>query len=395
MVPLWAENKQENGCCIAPLPAHIGRAFYICAVIYTLPLAPLSLSFTPLVIAWYRQHRRDLPWRNTRDPYVIWLSEIILQQTRVEQGMPYFYRFLERFPTVEEFAAASEDEVLNLWQGLGYYSRGRNMHFTANDVMNRFDGRFPDSYAALMTLKGVGEYTAAAISSFSTGEPRPVVDGNVFRLLARYFGVTLPIDSPNGRKEFTRLAAELLAQHDPAEFNQAIMEFGSLQCKPRNPDCGTCPLRDGCQAFGSKTVTQLPVKAKKTASRQRFFNYIVVVEHDRILVHKRTASDIWQNLYELPLLETEEAMEPSELVTSEAFREAFGSNTVIHRIDGPVVHVLSHQKIRAMFFTVSPSDCRPAARGWKFVPLAELPNLAQPKLIFAFLRKYTDIDSLN
>ena len=220
------------------------------------------MNFAEEIIEWYQLHKRDLPWRNTNDPYIIWLSEIIMQQTRVEQGMPYFNRFAEKYPTVKQFANAKEEEILKLWQGLGYYSRGRNMHHTAKIVMEEHAGYFPSSYDSLIKLKGIGEYTAAAISSFSSNEAKAVVDGNVFRLLSRYFGIDTPINSGKGKKLFTELANELLDKSQAGEFNQAIMEFGSLQCKPKNPDCLACPLQVGCEAKKSNRIQELPIKIK-------------------------------------------------------------------------------------------------------------------------------------
>ena len=217
------------------------------------------MAFQSEIVKWYLSNKRDLPWRDTTDPYVIWLSEIILQQTRVEQGKPYFLKFLEHFPNVKAFASASEEQVLKLWQGLGYYSRGRNMLYTARYVMEHHHGVFPKSYDQLIKLKGVGGYTAAAISSFSSNERQAVVDGNVYRVLARYFGIDEPINSNTGQKMFAELAKELIADQEPAVYNQAIMEFGALQCKPKSPLCGVCPIQMGCYAFKHKKLDQLPV----------------------------------------------------------------------------------------------------------------------------------------
>src|SRR5690606_30446823 len=225
-------------------------------------LRPSHMHFIKEVIAWYLVNKRDLPWRKTQDPYIIWLSEIILQQTRVEQGLPYFHRFLEKYPTVSDFAAADEDEILNLWQGLGYYSRGRNMHKTSKIVMEEHGGYFPSKYEDLLKLKGVGEYTAAAISSFSVGEVKAVVDGNVFRLLSRFFGLQEVINSPQGKRAFTELANDVINKHDSGTSNQAMMEFGAMVCKPRNPDCIVCPLSQQCFALRNDMIAILPLKKK-------------------------------------------------------------------------------------------------------------------------------------
>lgn len=358
------------------------------------------MIFSDELISWYELNKRDLPWRGTKDPYVIWLSEVILQQTRVEQGMPYFYRFLERFPDVKSFAEAEEDEILRLWQGLGYYSRARNMHRAARQVMEEFGGRFPAEYEALLRLKGVGEYTAAAIASFAGGEARAVVDGNVFRLLARYFGVETPINSGRGKKEFQELADELIDAQQPGTYNQAIMEFGSQQCRPRNPDCNLCVLQTGCEALARNKVESLPVKHKAKPSRDRFFNYLLVENENGVLMNKRGAGDIWENLYELPLIETEEPILPDFLQKNEGaagtayqqFRREvehyFGSQASVEYVQGPVKHVLSHQNLFAVFWSVT--DCTPQFEkkvSWNYVNLKQLNNLAKPKLIYSFLEE--------
>jgi len=264
------------------------------------------MDFANSLTRWYLKNKRDLPWRNTQNPYFIWLSEIMLQQTRVAQGMPYFFAFTNAFPTVFDLANASEEQVLKLWQGLGYYSRARNLHKTAQFVATELDGKFPDTYKELIKLKGVGEYTAAAIASFSFDENVPVVDGNVFRVLSRYFDIETDILSSGAKKEFTALAYELMSKDNPALFNQAIMEFGALQCVPKNPNCEVCPLNNGCLALQKNKVDQLPVKSKKTKVKNRFFNYVVFLdENQNTIIQKRSDKGIWHNLYEFPLIETE------------------------------------------------------------------------------------------
>ncbi|AWH84739.1 A/G-specific adenine glycosylase [Flavobacterium album] len=272
------------------------------------------MEFSKSLIQWYLQNKRDLPWRKTIAPYRIWLSEIMLQQTRVAQGLPYFLKFTEAFPTVQDMAAAPEEQVLKLWQGLGYYSRARNLHATAKQVAFEMDGKFPDSYKGLLTLKGVGDYTAAAIASIAYGEPVPVVDGNVYRVLARYFGIETDISSSGAKKQFTEVAASLLPKDDAATFNQAMMEFGALQCVPKNPDCGVCIFNKDCVAFNTGRVNQLPVKLKKTKVTDRFFNYLIVKDAaGNTAVNKRTAKGIWHNLYEFPLIETEGELSVEEM----------------------------------------------------------------------------------
>lgn len=344
------------------------------------------MVFSNEIIAWYNQHKRDLPWRHTADPYVIWLSEVILQQTRVEQGLPYFDRFLSHYPDVVSFAAAPEGEILRHWQGLGYYSRARNMHSAAKAVVAEHSGVFPNRYDDLIKLKGVGEYTAAAIASFAANEARAVVDGNVFRVLARYFGIDEPINSTRGKKTFLKLAQELLDGACPGLYNQAIMEFGALQCKPKNPDCGNCVLRLGCQALNDGRVKQLPVKLKGKASRNRYFNYFVVEDGGRILINKRGQGDIWEGLYELPLIETPRCMALPELAMNEAVVAHFGPSADFRLLGGPVKHVLSHQNLFAQFIAVDRHDGFNGKKmEWSYVFIKDLGILAKPKLIYSFL----------
>ena len=314
------------------------------------------MNFTNLLIEWYLQKKRDLPWRNTTNPYPIWLSEIILQQTRVAQGMPYFYAFLESFPTIKELAIADEQQVLKLWQGLGYYSRARNLHQTAQYIANELDGVFPNSYAGLIQLKGIGEYTAAAIASFAYNEPVPVVDGNVFRVVSRYFGIESDISTGKTKKEFTALAAELLPKEQPALFNQAIMEFGAMHCTPKNPDCENCIFNSSCVALQKGLVVQLPFKSKKTKIRKRYFNYIVLQDKKgNTKIQQRTDKGIWHNLYEFPLFETtqEEGFETiAPLIKNDT---DFGDSVVSIQEANPIslIHKLSHQHLYIKFWKVT------------------------------------------
>lgn len=353
-------------------------------------------TFSEQIIHWYQQNKRDLPWRHTRDPYVIWLSEVILQQTRVDQGLPYFHRFLERFPRVEDFAGASEDEILRLWQGLGYYSRARNMHQAAKTVLREHHGRFPSHYTQLLQLKGVGEYTAAAIASFAADEAQAVVDGNVFRVLSRYFGIATPINSSAGKKEFGALAQEVLNKKSPGLHNQAMMEFGALHCTPKKSACFTCPLRLSCTALATDQVNELPVKLKSKPPRHRIFHYLLYRQGDQVLVNKRGPGDIWQNLYELPLIEDLVPTEISALPVTKLgpgsdhfysqVDQYFGPNAQVTLLEGPVKHVLSHQHIRAFLWSihVSPSDIQ-KKDGWNYVDTKDLDTLAKPKLIVSLL----------
>ncbi|MDQ7948037.1 MAG: A/G-specific adenine glycosylase [Pedobacter sp.] len=346
------------------------------------------MNFQNELIKWYHQHKRALPWRESTDAYVIWLSEIILQQTRVEQGLPYFYRFLESFPTVGDFAAATENQVLKLWQGLGYYSRGRNMLFTAREVMEKHGGQFPVAYAELVLLKGIGAYTAAAISSFSNNEEKAVLDGNVFRVLARYFGIDKPINSTEGKKIFSQLAQDLIIGQPAAVYNQAIMEFGALQCKPKSPLCASCPLITGCYAFQHQKIDVLPAKLKKTKVRQRWFNYFVAKDEDQLLVKQRVAGDIWQQLYDFPLVETGAPPQINDPEFIASIQKMFGSQAKIQSI-AQKKHLLTHQIIYVHFFALENYMINfklyPAL---KSVSLAEFHQLPHPKVIEEFTARY-------
>lgn len=346
------------------------------------------MNFQPEIINWYLDHKRKLPWRNTSDAYIIWLSEIILQQTRVEQGLPYFNRFLSAFPTVQDFAAASEAEVLKLWEGLGYYSRGRNMLHTARAVMEQHGGIFPTSYDALIKLKGIGDYTAAAISSFAAKESRAVVDGNVFRVLARYFGIDLPINSPAGKRAFSALAAELIQGQDPSIYNQAIMEFGALQCKPKQPLCETCPLRPGCFAFNQNQIPFLPVKLKAAQKRVRHFNYFVAAQNGQVLMKQRAAGDIWQQLYDFPLVETSGEHYSVAEEFAEKAKELFGSDLILR----PVInkkHVLTHQIIYVQFFALDNNITNfNTAAGFTWLSREAVMAVPKPNVINDFVKFY-------
>lgn len=315
------------------------------------------MEFSKLLIDWYLKNKRDLPWRNTSNPYPIWLSEIMLQQTRVAQGTPYFLSFLAAFPTVFDLAKADEEQVLKLWQGLGYYSRARNLHQTAQFIANELEGVFPNSYTDLLQLKGVGEYTAAAIASFAYNEAVPVVDGNVFRVLSRYFDMETDIASASAKKEFSALAFNLMPKNQPALFNQAIMEFGALQCVPKSPNCTECIFNPSCAALQKKKVAQLPVKSKKIKVRNRYFNYLVFSDEDeKTLIQKRTAKGIWHNLYEFPLIETEEEMDFEQMVSQIVFHfEALKIDSIGEYNPQSLIHKLSHQHLHIKFWELKVS----------------------------------------
>jgi A/G-specific adenine glycosylase len=350
----------------------------------------LKMSFTNELIQWYQQHKRDLPWRHTTDAYVIWLSEIILQQTRVEQGLPYFQRFLEHYPDVQHFAAATEDDVLKLWQGLGYYSRGRNMLKTARMVMDNYGGSFPQKYDELLKLKGIGEYTAAAIASFSAGEARAVVDGNVYRVLARYFGISEPINSPKGKKIFQQTANDLLNEQEPGLHNQAMMEFGAMLCKPKNAACGICPVREGCYAFLHNAVSSLPVKENKVKVRERYFNYFLITDGDNILMNKRDERDIWANMYDLPLIETNTLLPENDLLTLPLVKEFLGNEIEVDEVLPLKKHILTHQRLFVRLVKLKSKPVK-LKENWFFKPVENLKKLAMPKVVFSFIKQIFDL----
>lgn len=344
-------------------------------------------GFSSTIIKWYQENKRELPWRESSDPYLIWISEIILQQTRVAQGYDYFVRFISRFPDVKTLAEADEDEVMKYWQGLGYYSRARNLHAAAKSM----NGEFPRTYEGVRALKGVGQYTAAAICSFAYQMPYAVVDGNVYRVLSRYLGVDAPIDTPSGQKLFFALADELLPKETPAVYNQAIMDFGALQCTPQNPNCMFCPLADSCSALSKGLVAQLPVKQHKTKTTNCYFHYIYVRMGNYTFINKRTANDIWKNLFELPLIETPTAVSEETFLASPEFQGLFakGEVPVVKTVCREVKHVLSHRVIYANFYEVTlPADSF-SFSGYQKIEAETLPKYAVSKLVHTFIEKYT------
>ena len=333
--------------------------------------------FSRSVLGWYDHGHRDLPWRRTRDPYRIWLSEVILQQTRVDQGLAYYERFVERYPTVKRLAAAKEHEVLKLWQGLGYYSRARNLLQAAQQVMKEHKGRFPTDHPGLLGLKGVGDYTAAAIASIAFAEAVPVVDGNVYRALSRVFGIDLPIDGTEGKRVFRALAASLVDPQRPGDHNQAVMELGATVCTPRKPRCAECPVRSRCVALKEGRIEQLPVKAKKQTVRVRHFNYLWIERKNTVLFTRRAGRDIWQGLSELPLVETSRNASPSMV------KKALGLGVDVKKLEGPVEHVLSHQRIMATLWKVEEPAGAPVkwAKEWKPVKRKDIGGLAIHRLM--------------
>lgn len=349
----------------------------------------------PELLNWYDNFHRDLPWRRTRDPYKIWLSEIILQQTRIDQGLAYYERFVSQFPDVLQLAAADEDTVLKLWQGLGYYSRARNMHQAARYIADELDGHFPDNYDDILNLKGVGPYTAAAISSIVFGEARPVLDGNVMRVISRWYAITDAVDTSKGKKHMTALLNTLIDKQQPGKFNQAMMEFGATWCKPRNPACEQCIFSTKCLAFKQKTVDAFPVKSGKVKVRNRIFYYLVakidVGGKLFTLIKKRDGNDIWKGLYEFPMVELN-TTEPHEKVLS---HPGFGAlinpaDSIIRQISRPYIHQLTHQKITAKFIVVESTSTGPeTAADYLKIPLSELHKYPVSRLTSKFLENNT------
>ncbi len=347
------------------------------------------MVFSHKILVWYGKNKRDLPWRGSVDPYEIWLSEIILQQTRVAQGTPYFLSFIQSFPKVSDLANAKEETVLKLWQGLGYYSRARNLHTAAKMVVEQYGGQFPASYKELIKLKGVGDYTASAISSICSNERHAVVDGNVYRVLSRYFGVDKPINSTEGIKYFKKLAQEVLHVDNVRDYNQGIMEFGAIKCTPKNPDCSTCPLLEGCVAVKEKRTDSLPVKLKKTKIKTRYFNYLVPIFVDVngrkwTMLEQRTGKGIWQNLWEFPLLESDREFDLKAITEnySQVLELKGDPNITLFNTD-VVIHKLSHQHLVTKFWIIEIDEILKNA-----VPVVELEKYPVPVLISTFINAF-------
>ena len=351
------------------------------------------MTFTKALLKWYRNNFRDLPWRKTNDPYLIWISEVILQQTRISQGLGYYSRFIERFPSVGDLARAEEEEVLKTWQGLGYYSRARNLHAAAKEIIENHNGIIPDNYERLLQLKGIGEYTAAAIASIAYNHPFPVVDGNVLRFLSRYFGIRLPVDTISGKNKIREKMLLHIDKKQAGMFNQAVMEFGSLQCKPVKPDCGKCLLRKKCLAFLEGNVEQLPIKSKLKKQKTRYFYYFAIIwEKEKgkkfLYLRKREEKDVWKNLYDFPMIERSEEISEEDLFSSsewgkiireDKFRLIFQSHQY--------KHILTHQIIFAMFYIVQLAGRRKPRLPYLLVPVEEIKKYPVPRLIEEFLNE--------
>ena len=343
--------------------------------------------FSDKIVKWYLENKRPLPWRETTDAYRIWLSEVILQQTRVAQGLPYYERFVNRYPTVAALAGASEQEVLRLWQGLGYYTRARNLHKCAKAVVAQHRGIFPSTSAELEALPGIGQYTAAAIASFSFGEAAAVVDGNVFRILSRIFGIDSPINSTVGKQTFTTLARELLSTKDPALHNQAVMEFGAMRCTPKNPKCDQCPFASTCVAYTNGLVNALPVKIASRQPKKRYFFYVVVEKNKSLLMRKRDAKDIWHGLFDFFLIEKNRPVKPERLIHDKAYQEWFQTAKGV-KVSKRYKHILTHQTIHCRFLHVEASaSFAGQTADMAFYTKRQIAQLPKPALIARFLEE--------
>ena len=330
------------------------------------------MNFAATLLQWFKNNGRSLPWRETNDAYAIWLSEVILQQTRIAQGMSYWERFMAQWPTINDLAAATEDEVLKAWQGLGYYSRARNLHTAAQQIAEL--GAFPQTFKELKTLKGVGDYTAAAVASIAFGEPVAVVDGNVYRVLSRYYGIDTPIDSTEGKKEFQALAQSLLPTNEPAKYNEAIMDFGAIQCTPSSPSCTTCPLCETCVAFREQRINELPIKSKKVKQRERHFTYLYIEYKGEIAIHQRGAGDIWQGLWEFP--QAEQLTSPKDAIWK----------TEAQLLQKGVKHILTHQILLADIYFWQPKNYPQLPSDFIWIVKQDIENYALPRLIEILLK---------
>lgn len=344
------------------------------------------MEFSNKLITWYLQNKRSLPWREDQNPYYIWLSEIMLQQTRVDQGLPYFLKYIVAFPTIQDLANADENQVLKLWQGLGYYSRARNLLFTAKYIVNELNGQFPNSYKELLKLKGIGDYTAAAISSICFDEQKAVVDGNVYRVLSRYFEVDTPINSSKGIAEFRELAQELIPIENPGDYNQAIMELGATVCKPQNPICENCVLRDGCLALKNNKQKLLPIKENNVKIKTIHLNYLVVVSEDKkTIIEKRKGKGIWQHLYQFPLVESLKEMNEEELIVAPLFVSIFNNTEISIQLhnDIPIQHKLTHRNLLTKFWIIKTPKLEQLNVNWE-----KINEFPVPILIANFLKQY-------
>ncbi len=346
-----------------------------------------SMDFKNIIIKWYNQNRRDLPWRETKNPYYIWISEVILQQTRVAQGLNYYIRFISTFPTIKDLANADIDRVMKVWQGLGYYTRARNLHASAKQILADYNGEMPSKYAELINIKGLGPYSAGAIASFAFGEAVPAIDGNVYRVLSRIFGVFSSPETAAGKKEFFNLTMELMDKDNPDTFNQALLDFGALQCVPRSPNCADCTFQDICYAHRNNLTNQLPTKGKKLKTRDRYLNYIIIKLKDYTYIQRREAGDIWTSLYEFPLIETDSQVDILTLTKHVIWKELFAKNKITTVYESkPIKHILSHQTLYTKFYIVELS--KPTyyiTSNYLKVMIEDLQDFSTPRVIDNFL----------
>ena len=345
------------------------------------------MDFKNILSFWYQQNKRDLPWRETSNPYHIWVSEVILQQTRVAQGLGYYQRFIESFPTIFHLAKAHEDEVLKLWQGLGYYTRARNLHKGAQMIVSDYGGVMPKTYEELLKIKGIGTYSAGAIASFAYKIAVPAIDGNVYRIISRIFGVFSSPESASGKREFFSLVSDLIDNNSPDSFNQALLDFGALQCIPRSPKCVECPFNMHCFAFRNNMVEKLPVKGKKILVRDRYFTYLLIKYKGYTFISKRKSKDIWHSLYEFPLIETEFLPQETDISSLPEWKELFkGDKTLITYVSPVIKHQLSHQTIYSRFVVVEPKVLSSKfSRNYLKVTTDKLSSYSVPRLIDNFL----------
>jgi A/G-specific adenine glycosylase len=349
------------------------------------------MSPTAAVISWYQCNKRDLPWRFTRDPYSVWLSEVILQQTRVNQGLEYYHRFLELFPTVFDLAAASEDEVLKAWQGLGYYSRARNLHATAKKVVEIYEGVFPTTSTDLKQLKGVGDYTAAAIASFCFDECEPVLDGNVQRVVARLLAIEEPADKPSGKAIIMAALREWIDCKNPAIFNQAIMEFGALQCTPQNPRCEVCPLQADCRAFALKRTSEFPIKSGKVNVTDVWMYYFVLIHRGEVLVRQRVHSGIWKGLYDFPSIDSNKLMAMDEVLEHWCVERKVNEPMALRSAPTKLEHILSHRRVHATFIELVVSKKIEALESEKWIQLEDFDTLGVSRLVDRYIQEHSQL----
>lgn len=349
------------------------------------------MNIGKIILTWYSLNKRELPWRDTKDPYSIWISEIIMQQTRINQGLPYYYKFIDKYPTVFEFAAASEDEILLLWQGLGYYSRARNMHATAKEIVKNHNGNFPKSSKELNKLKGIGKYTAAAIASFCFNEPIPAIDGNVLRLFSRLFDINKPVNKTEGMLEIEKLSSLQLPLNKANDYNQAVMDLGATICTPKNPRCSECPLKTYCLSLKNDTINIRPVKLGKQTIKKRYFNYLFIHDGGDTIIKKRSNKDIWMNLYEFPLIETTSIVNTENIVTNPFFNELLNGDFIIENIKEFSVHKLSHQHIHSRFYQIKTAKIT-SNKGYKKIGLNQLDKYAFPQLVANYLNSVSILD---